>query len=93
MAANFGFVIDGELAGMACPGRFADLREDLTYLRCEGVGAIVSLTEYPLDQRTVEARRMASNTFTCRSRITIRPRWSRYGTSSVSPSASARTAP
>lgn len=55
MAANFGFVIDGELAGMACPGRFADLREDLTYLRCEGVGAIVSLTEYPLDQRTVEA--------------------------------------
>jgi len=27
MAANFGFVIAGELAGMACPGRFADLRE------------------------------------------------------------------
>ena len=55
MAANFGFVIAGELAGMACPGRFADLRADLTYLRREGVGAIVSLTEYPLDLRTVEA--------------------------------------
>lgn len=54
MAANFGFVIEGELAGMACPGRFADLREDLTYLRRKGVGAIVSLTEYPLDYRTVK---------------------------------------
>jgi atypical dual specificity phosphatase len=55
MAANFGFLIDGELAGMACPGRFADLREDLTYLRRQGVGAIVSLTEYPLDVRAIEA--------------------------------------
>lgn len=55
MAANFSFVIDGELAGMACPGRFADLGEDLAFLRRQGVRAIVSLTEYPLDQRTVEA--------------------------------------
>jgi atypical dual specificity phosphatase len=55
MAANFSFVIDGELAGMACPGRFAHLRDDLAYLRRQGVGAIVSLTEYPLDHRTVEA--------------------------------------
>jgi atypical dual specificity phosphatase len=54
MAANFSFVIEGELAGMAFPGRFADLHEDLTFLRRQGVGAIVSLTEYPLDQRTVE---------------------------------------
>lgn len=55
MAANFSFVIAGELAGMACPGRFADLRDDLTFLRHQGVGAIVSLTEYPLDRRSVEA--------------------------------------
>ncbi len=54
MAANFSFVIEGELAGMAFPGRFADLHEDLTFLRRQGVGAIVSLTEYPLDQRSVE---------------------------------------
>lgn len=55
MAANFSFVIEGELAGMACPGRFADLREDLLYLRRQGVRSIVSLTEYPLDQRAVES--------------------------------------
>ncbi len=54
MAVNFSFVIDGELAGMAFPGRFAHLHEDLTFLRRQGVGAIVSLTEYPLDQRAVE---------------------------------------
>ncbi len=55
MAANFSYVIEGELAGMACPGRFADLREDLLYLRQQGVRSIISLTEYPLDQRTVES--------------------------------------
>ena len=55
MAANFSFVIEGELAGMACPGRFADLWEDLTYLRQQGVGSIVSLTEYPLDQRALDS--------------------------------------
>ena len=55
MAANFSFVIDGVLAGMACPGRFADLREDLAYLHQHGVGSIVSLTEYPLDHRAVES--------------------------------------
>lgn len=55
MAANFSFVIDGELAGMACPGRFADLRDDLIYLRQQGVGSIVSLTEYPLDLRPLES--------------------------------------
>jgi|SRR3990172_11286299 len=55
MAANFSFVIEGVLAGMACPGRFADLRDDLTYLHQQGVGSIVSLTEYPLDPRAVES--------------------------------------
>jgi atypical dual specificity phosphatase len=55
MAANFSYVIEGELAGMACPGRFADLQEDLLYLRQQRVRSIVSLTEYPLDLRTVES--------------------------------------
>jgi atypical dual specificity phosphatase len=55
MVANFSFVIEGELAGMAYPGRFGDLRADLTFLQNQGVAAIVSLTEYPLDQRAVEA--------------------------------------
>ncbi len=57
MAANFSFVIEGELAGMAFPGRFADLYEDLTFLRRQGVAAIVSLTEYPVDQRAVPTGR------------------------------------
>ena len=55
MVANFSFVIEGELAGMAYPGRFGDLRHDLTFLQGQGVGAIVSLTEYPLDARAVAA--------------------------------------
>ena len=55
MVANFSFVIEGELAGMAYPGRFGDVRSDLTFLQGQGVGAIVSLTEYPLDERTVAA--------------------------------------
>ncbi len=39
---------------MACPGRFAGLQDDLTFLRRQGVGSIVSLTEYPLDHSAVE---------------------------------------
>lgn len=49
MAGNFSFVIPGRLAGCAQPGRFSDLRSDLAGLGRRGIGAIVSLTERPLD--------------------------------------------
>ena len=53
MPRNFGFVIDRVLAGMARPGTFSTLREDLTFLREQGIGAIVSLTELPLDHALI----------------------------------------
>ncbi len=49
MAGNFSFVIPGRLAGCAEPGRFSDLRSDLSGLSRRGIGAIVSLTVRPLD--------------------------------------------
>src|SRR3990172_2335792 len=53
MADNFSFVIEGRLAGMARPGRSSPLEEDLIFLRVQGIGAIVSMTERPLDERFV----------------------------------------
>ena len=47
---NFSFVTPGVLAGMARPGRVAPLAEDLTFLKAEGIGAIISLSETPLDE-------------------------------------------
>ncbi len=49
MAGNFSYVIPGRLAGCAQPGRFSDLRSDLAGLSRMGIGAVVSLTEQPLD--------------------------------------------
>lgn len=49
MPGNFSYVIPGRLAGCAQPGRFSDLRSDLSGLDRQGIGAIVSLTERPLD--------------------------------------------
>ncbi|MCZ7645845.1 MAG: dual specificity protein phosphatase 23 [Planctomycetota bacterium] len=49
MPQNFGFVIEGLLAGMERPGSFASLDEDLGFLKEQGIGAIVSLTESPLE--------------------------------------------
>ncbi|MCI0406964.1 MAG: dual specificity protein phosphatase family protein [Acidobacteria bacterium] len=53
MAENFSFVIDGKLAGMARPGRSKPLREDLIFLKAQGIGAIVSVTERALDEGIV----------------------------------------
>lgn len=50
MNMDFSFVIPGQLAGMARPGSMRALETDLTDLEAEGVGAIVSLTEMPLDE-------------------------------------------
>lgn len=54
MVTNFSFVIPGVLAGMARPGRFGRLEDDLAFLRGQGIGGIVSLTEFPLPDQTVE---------------------------------------
>ncbi|HZY31849.1 MAG TPA: protein-tyrosine phosphatase family protein, partial [Candidatus Methylomirabilis sp.] len=53
MPDNFSFVIEGRLAGMARPGRSSPLEEDLAFLMARGIGAIVSMTERPLDEGMV----------------------------------------
>lgn len=55
MAENFSFVIEGKLAGMARPGRSKPLQEDLIFLKGQGIGAIVSVTERPLDEEIVRS--------------------------------------
>ena len=53
---GFGWVIEDRLAGMALPGwPFSDLTTDLEALQAAGIGAIVTLTEYPLDAEVVDA--------------------------------------
>lgn len=50
---NFSFVIPRALAGMARPGVLDRLDEDLDFLRMEGIKAILSLSETPLDEEQV----------------------------------------
>jgi atypical dual specificity phosphatase len=47
---NFSFVTPGTLAGMSRPGARSPLAEDFAFLKAEGIGAIVSLSESPLDE-------------------------------------------
>lgn len=54
MPDNFSFVISDVLAGCAEPGRYSDLRSDLSGLSRMGIGAIVSLTERRLDPRALK---------------------------------------
>jgi len=51
---NFSFVIPRVLAGMARPGATDSLAKDLAFLRSEGIGAVLSLTETALDPDTLE---------------------------------------
>ena len=55
----FTFVIDGQLAGASRPGMFRLLDEDLAGLRAAGIGAVVSLTETPLDPGALDAHGLA----------------------------------
>ena len=50
MRLNFSYVIDGHLAGMSLPGRNDDVLNDLSFIRDQGIGAVVSLTVVSLDQ-------------------------------------------
>ena len=53
---GFSWVIAGKLAGMGHPGFWAaDLPTDLAALKTAGVGALVSLTEAPLDAEVLAA--------------------------------------
>jgi atypical dual specificity phosphatase len=47
---NFSFVIPGKLAGMARPGMSGSLSEDIAFLKTEGIGGVISLSETTLDE-------------------------------------------
>ena len=57
---RFYWVEDGWVAGSSRPGGLRDVRlpEDLEELRAFGIGAIVSMTETPIDQIAVEEQGM-----------------------------------
>jgi atypical dual specificity phosphatase len=46
---GFSWVIENQVAGMPRPGGARPLDHDLSFLRDQGIGALVSLTEKPLD--------------------------------------------
>ena len=50
---NFSFVIPGQVAGMARPGLNSPLVEDLAFLRHQGIRAILSVSETPLEENLV----------------------------------------
>jgi atypical dual specificity phosphatase len=51
---NFSFVVPRVLAGMARPGASGSLDEDLAFLKAEGIGAVLSLTEIPLETSVLD---------------------------------------
>ena len=51
MATNFFWFIDDQIAGMARPGSYRSLKEDLEFIRRNGIEIVVSLTLDPLDNR------------------------------------------
>jgi atypical dual specificity phosphatase len=57
-ARSYTVIVPGRLAVMNRPGMYAALREDLVFLREQGVGAIVSLTVSPLDAAELRAAEM-----------------------------------
>ena len=50
---NLTVILPGKLAVMSRPGLYGGLEEDLVFLRRQGVGAIVSLTDTPLPAEAV----------------------------------------
>ena len=52
---NFSFVVPGTLAGMARPGGSGgSLAEDIAFLKSEGIGAVISLSETPLEEKILK---------------------------------------
>ncbi|MDX2176367.1 MAG: dual specificity protein phosphatase family protein [Candidatus Sumerlaeia bacterium] len=56
--ANFSFLEPGVLAGSGLPGLYGSVEDDLSFARAQGIRAVVSLTESPLDEETVSAARL-----------------------------------
>jgi atypical dual specificity phosphatase len=48
---NFSFVVPGLLAGMAMPGLYDSLQQDLEFLQMQGIKAILSLCETNFDEQ------------------------------------------
>ena len=57
---NFSFVWENKIAGSAHPGMEGRLTETLGALREQGIGAIITLTEAPLEEALLEEYGMAS---------------------------------
>lgn len=55
MAYRFTWVLPELLAGMACPGYFAQIDADLDFLADEGIRHIVTLTEFAVDMPPSDA--------------------------------------
>jgi atypical dual specificity phosphatase len=53
---GFSWVIDGRLAGLPRPGAIRSVEEDLDFLRSEGIGLLVSLTERRVDPAAARGR-------------------------------------
>ena len=54
-AQGFSWVVPGELAAMALPGRERPLEQDAAFLDHEGIHVLVSLTEIPPDSEILAA--------------------------------------
>lgn len=53
---NFSYVLPKTLAGMARPGLINPLADDLAFLKSEGISAILSLSESPLEEGMVREK-------------------------------------
>ncbi len=51
---RFYWIVPNVLAGSSRPGRNGDLHADLTYLREQGIGAVLTLTETALDSAALD---------------------------------------
>ena len=63
MIDRFHWVVPGKLAGMSLPGRVALLVDDLHEVRGKGIRAVATLTEDPLETRTMAASGLESRHF------------------------------
>lgn len=63
MPERLNWIIEGRLAGMALPGLFIPLPEDLRAVKAAGVGAVATLTEYELPPEQLEAAGLVGRHF------------------------------
>ena len=63
MSGRFHWIVPGKLAGMSLPGRIAPLADDLATIHRNGIRAIATLTELPLDERELAAAGLVARHF------------------------------